>query len=276
VFDKVKNNVALKFLELEKRKEKALITYLVGGFPDIETSKEITQTAINSGADIVEIGIPFSDPMADGPVIQQAFSQSLRRGVRPADCLKLVESIKTRYTSTPIVVMTYSNILYSTGLYRFLRQSKDSKIDGFIIPDLTFEEAEDFLQNSKKLQLATIFLASPNTNIKRLTKICTISTGFVYMVSVYGITGSRNRFEKYTFESIKRAKEVTARRRRPLAVGFGISTPADALKMIRAGADGIIVGSALIKIIQQYENNKDAMLKNLGLFIKQLKKACQP
>lgn len=273
--EKVENNVVSKFLELEKRKEKALIAYLVGGFPDIETSKRIIETAINSGADIVEIGIPFSDPMADGPVIQQAFSEALKHGIRPIDCLKLVESIKPRYPNTPIVIMTYSNILYSVGLNQFLRQSKDSSVDGFIIPDLNFEEAEDFLTHSKKFQLATIFLTSPNTNSKRLRKISAISTGFVYLVSVYGITGSTKRFEKYTFESIKRTKEVTTKYGKPLAVGFGISTPSDVLKMIRAGADGVIVGSSLIKIIQQYKNNKDVMLENLGLYIKQLKKACQ-
>lgn len=266
----------LKFLELKKSKEKALVTYLVGGFPDIETSKQIIETAIDSGADIVEVGIPFSDPMADGPVIQQAFSETLQQGIKPAECLKLVESIKSRYPNIPMVVMTYSNILYSTGLNQFLKQAKDSKVDGFIVPDLNFEEAEDYLRYSKKFQLATIFLTSPNTNIERLKRISTISTGFVYMVSIYGITGSSNRFQKYTFDSIKRTKEITTKYGKPLAVGFGISTTSDVIKMIRAGADGVIVGSSLIKIIQQYKDNKETMLANLGMYIKQLKKACRP
>ncbi len=268
------NKVALKFSNLEKRKEKALITYLVGGFPDLITSRQIIETVIESGADIVEIGIPFSDPMADGPIIQQAFSETLQNGLRPVDCLHLIKSIKTRYDDTPIVVMTYSNILYANGLNKFLKLSKDSYIDGFIVPDLNFQEADDFLRASKNLGLATIFLTSPNTNLKRLAKISTISTGFVYMVSVYGITGSRNRFEKYTFDSIKNTKAITTKHDIPLAVGFGISTPSDGLKMIQAGADGIIVGSSLIKIIQQHKDDKDTMLKNLGLFVKQLKKVC--
>ena len=270
----MKNIVATTFSNLEKRDEKALIAYLVGGFPDLGTSKEIIETVIESGADIVEIGIPFSDPMADGPIIQEAFSESLKNGIRPADCLQLIQSIKTRYFDTPIVVMTYSNILYSNGLNRFLRQSKDSSIDGFIVPDLNFQEAGDYLQASANLGLATIFLTSPNTNLKRLNKISVISTGFVYMVSVYGITGSRNRYEKYTFDSIRRTKTITAKHNVPLAVGFGISTPSDGLKMIKAGADGIIVGSSLIKIIQQYKNDKDSMLKNLGLFVSKLKRVC--
>lgn len=268
------NKVALTFSNLKKRKEKALITYLVGGFPDVVTSRQIIETVIEAGADIIEIGIPFSDPMADGPIIQQAFSETLQNGLRPVDCLKLIKSIKTRYDDTPIVVMTYSNILYSNGLNKFLRQSKDSSIDGFIVPDLNFQEADDFLRASKDLKLATIFLTSPNTNLKRLSKISAISTGFVYMVSVYGITGSRNRFEKYTFDSIKRTKTITTKHNIPLAVGFGISTPSDGLKMIKAGADGIIVGSSLIRIIQQHKDDKDTMLKNLGLFVKQLKKVC--
>lgn len=270
----VNNKVALKFSNLEKRKEKALITYLVGGFPDLITSRQIIETVIESGADIVEIGIPFSDPMADGPIIQQAFSETLQNGIRPVDCLHLINSIKTRYDDTPIVVMTYSNILYANGLNKFLKLSKNSNIDGFIVPDLNFQEADDFLLASKNLDLATIFLTSPNTNLKRLAKISTISTGFVYMVSVYGITGSRNRFEKYTFDSIKKTKAITTKHDIPLAVGFGISTPSDGLKMIQAGADGIIVGSSLIKIIQQHKDDKDTMLKNLGLFVKQLKKVC--
>lgn len=270
----MKNSVTTKFSNLEKRNEKALIAYLVGGFPDLGTSKEIIETVIESGADIIEIGIPFSDPMADGPIIQEAFSESLKNGIRPVDCLQLIQSIKTRHTDTPMVVMTYSNILYSNGLNRFLRQSKDSSIDGFIVPDLNFQEAGDYLHATKKLGLATIFLTSPNTTLKRLTKISTSSTGFVYMVSVYGITGSRNRFEKYTFDSIRRTKAVTARRHIPLAVGFGISTPSDGLNMIKAGADGIIVGSSLLKIIQQHRDDKHSMLKNLSLFVKQLKKVC--
>lgn len=268
------NNVIATFSNPKKSKEKVLILYLVGGYPDIETSKQIIETAIKSGADIIEVGIPFSDPMADGPVIQQAFSDSLRKGIKPLDCFGLVKSVKTNYSDTPIVIMTYSNILYSNGLNRFLRQAKNSKIDGFIIPDLNYEEANDFVESTRDLNLATIFLTSPNTDIKRLEKISSISTGFVYMVSVYGITGSTNRFESYTFESIKRTKSVTTKHRIPLAVGFGISTPADATKMIKAGADGIIVGSALIKLINQYKDNKEAMLLNLEIFIKQLKKAC--
>jgi tryptophan synthase alpha chain len=271
----MKNNIVTRFSSLEKDNEKALIIYLVGGYPDMETSKQIIETAIKAGADIIEIGIPFSDPMADGPVIQQAFSDTLQNGIKPLDCLELVNSIKNSYDKIPIVIMTYSNILYSNGLNKFLRQAKDSKVDGFIIPDLNYEEADDFLEVTRDLDLATIFLTSPNTNVKRLEKISSISTGFVYMVSVYGITGARNRFERYTFDSIKRAKQVTRKHKIPLAVGFGISTPSDGKKMIKAGADGIIVGSSLIKLISLYKDNKDAMLSNLSTFIQQLKNACR-
>lgn len=269
------NSVISKFSELKQIDEKALITYVVAGYPDLDTSKLIIENLIENGADIVEVGIPFSDPMADGPIIQKAFVHALEKNVTPSDCLKMISAIKTKYKKVPILVMTYSNIIFSQNLNKFLKAAANSGVDGFIVPDLTFEEASDYLQTAKELNLATVFLTSPNTNEKRLSKITSVSTGFVYMVSIYGITGSRNKFEKYTFDSIRRTLRTTSKFGKPLAVGFGISSPEDGSKMLEAGAEGIIIGSSLIKIISDYSDDKKQMLQSLGAFTEQMKKVCK-
>ena len=197
------------FNNLIQKNEKALIGYVVGGYPTLELSREIIEQLILSGVDIIEIGVPFSDPMADGPVIQDAFMKTLNSGITPRDCLNLVKSIKKRHKETPLLLMTYSNILYSNGLEKFLIQSKACHIDGFIVPDLNFEEADDYLKDNKQIgalqQFSLLLLIQVS---QRLKKIASVSTGFVYMVSVFGITGSRNKFEKYTFESISRSKTI--------------------------------------------------------------------
>lgn len=258
-----------------QRNEKALIGYVVGGYPTLELSREIIEQLILSGVDIIEIGVPFSDPMADGPIIQEAFMRTLNCGIAPKDCLNLVKSVRERHKETPLLLMTYSNILYSNGLDKFLIRSKNCDIDGFIVPDLNFEEADDYLKETSKLDLATVFLTSPNTSTERLEKIAALSTGFVYMVSVFGITGSRNKFERYTFESISRSKAIVSSYGKHLAVGFGISTAKDGRRMIESGADGIIVGSSLINIITKNERDKSKMMSELDIFVKGLKAVCK-
>jgi tryptophan synthase alpha chain len=270
-----KNKVKSLFESLSKKGEKALICYIVGGYPDLETSKEIIKTLIDSGADIIEIGIPFSDPMADGPVIQSALIKALAKGTTPLVCFNIVKELRKTYNNTPFLFMTYSNIVFSNNLNNFLKAAKKNNIDGFIIPDLNVEDSQDYINITKKLGLATIFLSAPNTSKKRLVEIASASTGFVYMVSVFGTTGSRTKFEKYTFEAISAAREIVNRYKIPLAVGFGISSPADGKKMLKSGADGIIVGSSLMKIIMENEKDKDKMLLLLSNFTKDLKKTCR-
>lgn len=270
-----KNKVQETFNKILEKKEKALICYIVGGYPDLVTCKEIIFNLIDSGADIIELGIPFSDPMADGPVIQNASLKALEMDVTPKKCFTLVKEIKRKYKDTPILVMTYSNIVFSNNLFLFLKTAKEHGVDGFIIPDLNFEEAYDYMTYSKKLGLSTVFLTSPNTMNNRVEKIADISNGFVYMVSVFGITGSKTNFESYTFNSIKRIKKITNKYNIPLAVGFGISNTKDAKKILQAGADGIIIGSSLINRITENMNEKDEMFRNLRTFIKELKNSCR-
>jgi tryptophan synthase alpha chain len=266
------NRVNKRFQELSKRNECGLICYIVGGYPDIPTTEEIAYTLINSGADIIEIGIPYSDPIADGPIIQEASYQSLSKGVTPDLCLRISKNIRKRFPDTPIVAMTYSNIVMRRGLREFMLKSKNAGIDGFILPDMAVEEADYYAKEAENSGLATIFLASPDTTSSRLEYIMSKCSGFIYMVSVYGVTGVRESFEGYTSDAIKNIKRIVGSRL-PVAVGFGISNPSQVKFMIHGGADAVIVGSAIIKKIKDVENKKK-MLQELSSFVRELKKAC--
>jgi tryptophan synthase alpha chain len=268
------NRIESKFNELKNKNQKALICYVVAGYPDIKTSEHIISSLINGGADIIEIGIPFSDPIADGSTIQDAIQNSLIAGTTPDMCLELSSRIRKTFPNIPLVIMTYSNILYRKGYIQFAKKAKESGIDGFIIPDIPIEESKEYLNTMQNIGMSTIFLVSPNTSEKRLKMISRICTGFLYAISVYGTTGERQGFDKYTIESIKRVKKVTAAEDIPLAVGFGISNPQHVKYMIDAGADAVIIGSAIIKKIKELEN-KDTLFTTLQKFIFELKNSCR-
>src|ERR671913_268482 len=270
VSKKKNNRIDNKFNELKSKNEKALICYVVAGYPDITTSEHIITSLINGGADIIEIGIPFSDPIADGSTIQN----SLISGTTPGMCLELASRIRKTFPNTPLIIMTYSNILYRKGYIQFAQKAKESGIDGFIIPDIPIEESKEYLNTMQSIGMSTIFLVSPNTSEKRLKMICRICTGFLYAISVYGTTGERQGFDEYTMESIKRVKNITADKL-PLAVGFGISNPQHVKYMIDAGADAVIIGSAIIKKIIKEIENKERLLNILNRFIYELKNSCR-
>ena len=267
------NRLNTKFQQLSKKNERALICYVLAGYPDLTTTEEIVSSMVSAGADVIEIGIPFSDPIADGSSIQEASYHALQKGITPDKCLKISKNIRKKFPELPILTMTYSNILLRTGFGNFMRKSKESGIDGFILPDMTIEESKYYLQEASKLSLATIFLVSPNTSQCRMQSIVNTSSGFVYMVSVYGITGTRKSFEDYTFNAIKSIKQV-AGTKIPVAVGFGISTPSHIRLMSNAGADAVIVGSAIINKIKSFTNKKK-MLQELQCFVIDMKKACK-
>jgi len=268
------NRIASKFNELKSKNQKALICYVVAGYPDIITSERIITSLINGGADIIEIGIPFSDPIADGSTIQDAIQNSLIAGTTPDMCLELASRIRKTFPNIPLIIMTYSNILYRKGYIQFAKKAKESGIDGFIIPDIPIEESKEYLNTMQNIGMSTIFLVSPNTSEKRLKMISRICTGFLYAISVYGTTGERQSFDEYTIESIKRIKKMTADDELPLAVGFGISNPQHVKDMINAGADAIIIGSAIIKKIKELEN-KESLFTTLNRFISELKNSCR-
>lgn len=267
------NRIDKKFRKLKSMNQKALICYIVAGYPDIKTSEDIITSLINGGADIIEIGIPFSDPIADGSTIQDAIQNSLTSGTTPDMCLELASRIRKTFPDIPLIIMTYSNILFRKGYIQFAQQAKKSGIDGFIIPDIPIEEAKEYLDSVKNIGISTIFLVSPNTSEKRLKIISNICTGFLYVISIYGITGERKGFDEYTIESIKRVKKVIADNL-PLAVGFGISNPQHVRYMIDAGADGAIIGSAIIKKIKEI-GNKELLLNTLNRFAHEMKNSCK-
>lgn len=268
----MRSRITEKFDELAGRDERALVCYVVAGYPDVNTSHKVIDALVRGGADIIEIGIPFSDPIADGPTIQAASHSALERGITPEKALQISREIRKKYPKLPLLVMTYFNILLRPGIEKFMLRAKASGIDGFIVPDVPVEEAEVYLAAASKLALATVFLASPNTSQGRLQKIVDSSSGFLYFVSVYGTTGARKSFEDYTLNAIKNVKQA-ALGKVPVAVGFGISTPSHARFMIGAGADAVIVGSAIIDRIAKSRGRK--MLSELQDFAKAMKKVCK-
>jgi tryptophan synthase alpha chain len=266
------NRISARFASLAESKGRALVCYVVAGYPDAKTTVEIVDALVAGGADIIEIGIPFSDPIADGPTIQRASQAALEGGVTPSKALQLAKQVRKKHPDLPLLVMTYSNLFVKPGWDDFISRCKDVGIDGFILPDMPVEEASEYLPKAAQHGMATVFLASPNTPEERLEKIVQNSSGFMYLVSVYGITGARSAFESYTKEAVQRAKKV-ASGRIPVGVGFGISKPEHARFMVNAGADAIIVGSAIVDRISNAKNKK-AMLKELRAFSASLKKAC--
>ena len=247
------NRIEKKFAELKSSNQKGLICYVLGGYPNTGTSEKIISSIVDGGADIIEIGIPFSDPIADGPTIQEASFRALKKGINPDICLDIVRATRKRYPELPIVIMTYSNILQKKGFRKFMEIAKEAGVDGFILPDMTIEESREYLEYSKNLELASVFLVAPNTSNFRIKRTLDVSTGFVYVVSVYGTTGTRNSFNEYTLTAIRNIKKLSSNKNN-ISVGFGISKPQHIKLMSKYGADAVIVGSAIIKLI---DDNKD-------------------
>jgi len=274
VISRQSNRIEKKFNELKLKKQKGLICYVMGGYPDPISSEKIITSLIEGGADILEIGIPFSDPIADGPIIQEASFRALQNGITPDICLNLIRKIRKTYPLLPILIMTYSNILQKRGFKDFMESAKDAGTDGFIIPDMTIEESTDYLYYSKKLGLASVFLVAPNTSDFRIKKTLEVSTGFVYLVSVFGTTGMRNSFNNYTLTAIKKIKKLSSNNNN-ISVGFGISTPNHVKLMSNIGADAVIVGSAIIQMVNRYkDNNIDNLQNRLKNYVTSLKVAC--
>jgi tryptophan synthase alpha chain len=245
-----------------------LIGYIMAGDPNLGSTLKIADALIKGGVDILELGLPFSDPIADGPTIQEASVRALAAGTTPMKVLKTAQQIKSKH-DVPIVVMTYYNPVFRIGTDKFLNLAKENLVDGIILPDLPVEEADDYRKTAKAHDLDTIFLAAPSTTNQRLTKIVEASSGFLYLVSHYGVTGAKTKVEDSTVQLIKRVQSFTADKI-PLAVGFGISKPEHVQRVIAAGADAAIVGSAFINIIQK---DSSTMLKELQATAQELKAA---
>lgn len=243
---------------------KAFIPFITCGDPDLETTAKIVREAVANGADLIELGIPFSDPTAEGPVIQGANIRALKGGVTTDKVFDLVRELRKDVT-VPMVFMTYSNVVFSYGADKFISTCKEIGINGLILPDLPYEEKEEFLPQCKKYGVDLISLIAP-TSENRIAMIAKEADGFIYLVSNLGVTGTRSEIStdlKSIVDVIRQNTSV------PCAIGFGISTPEQAKKMADI-ADGAIVGSAIIKIIEQY--GKDAP-KYVGEYVKSMKDA---
>lgn len=230
-----------KFSELKKKKEGALIAYICAGDPSPDATKEYVTALVRGGADIIELGLPFSDPTADGPTIQAGIERALNGGMTPDIYFRTVASLKMHI---PLVVMTYYNIIFKRGLEKFVKDCSASGISGIIVPDLPPEESGELAGFCKKNDVDLIFLVAPTTTNERLKRILTEGKGFIYLVARLGVTGARSDVAASTRELIERVITTT-----PKAVGFGISNGKQAAEIIRSGADGVIVGSAFVDII---------------------------
>jgi tryptophan synthase alpha chain len=255
------NTIKQVFQKQKQQGNAALVGYIMAGDPNPEATPEIADALIRGGIDILELGLPFSDPIADGPTIQAASIRALAEKTTPIQVLKIAKQIKRQH-DIPIVIMTYFNPVFKIGIEKFCESAKDCEVEGLIIPDLPVEEAKEYKRIAKNQGLDTIFLAAPSTSNQRLKKIIIASTGFLYLVSHFGVTGTKTNVEDSTVSLIKRVSTFTTGKI-PLAVGFGISESKHIKKIVQAGADGVIVGSAFINIIQKHTKNMTTMLEEL-------------
>ena len=243
---------------------KAFIPFITCGDPDLKTTAAAVRAAVKNGADLIELGIPFSDPTAEGPVIQEANIRALSGGVTTDQIFDLVRDLRTDVT-VPFVFMTYVNVVFSYGAERFLSRCRETGIDGLILPDLPFEEKEEFLSVCQKNDVDLISMIAP-TSERRIAMIAKEATGFLYIVSSLGVTGTRSEITTDLSSIIQVVRENTDT---PCAIGFGISTPEQAKKMA-ALSDGAIVGSAIIKILAEYGTDAPA---HIGEYVRKMKEA---
>lgn len=253
------SRISAKFQELRQIKKTAFMPFFVAGDPDLERNLGIIRCALPF-ADLLELGFPYSDPLADGPTIQNADARALRSGMNPDMVFALVKAVR-RISAMPITALVYANLVYQRGIERFYRDARDAGIDGVLVPDVPVEEVEPFIAAAKKFSISPIFLVAPTTNPERLKKILVHAEGYLYVVSLLGVTGARRSLPKgltYLLKTIKSRTDL------PLAVGFGISKRSHIRALAKAGADGVIVGSALIKVIEENLDDKKKMSRMLS------------
>lgn len=243
---------------------KAFIAFVTCGDPDLETTAKVVRAAVENGADLIELGIPFSDPTAEGPVIQGANLRALRGGITTDKIFAFVKELR-HDVKVPMVFMTYANVVFSYGAEKFISTCRDIGIDGLILPDLPFEEKEEFLPACRQYDVDLISLIAP-TSENRISMIAREAEGFIYIVSSLGVTGTRNEIRTDLSSIVKVVRENT---KVPCAIGFGISTPEQAKKMADI-SDGAIVGSAIVKLIEKYGTDAP---KYVAEYVKSMKDA---
>ena len=264
------NRYKKTFSLLKNNKERALMPFVVAGDPNYKISLEIVKTVINAGADILELGFVFSEPIADGPTIQAAGVRALKSGVNTDKNFNFIKQIRKFNNEIPIGLLIYANLIYQRGIEKFYRDAHDAGVDSVLVADLPIEEAGEYVKAAKRNNVNTVFIVSPLTSNERLKKITKKVRGFVYVVSRLGVTGARADMQEDTLKLLRRIRPQT---KLPLCVGFGVSKPEHVKAVCKAGADGAIVGSAIVKIIEKNLRNKKIMLKKIGNYVKSMKEA---
>ena len=261
------SKVDYKFNELKNNKRLALMPFIMAGDPNIEITSEILLKLQENGADLIELGIPYSDPLADGPIIQLSASRALKSGTTPRKVITLLESLKGKL-NIPIILFTYLNPLLCFGFEQFCKMASNAGVSGLIIPDLPLEEAYEFSKIVSTYSMDLILLVAPTTPFERMKKISKHTKGFTYLVSVTGVTGERNEMGNRVENLIAKLKQINSN---PIAVGFGISTPEHVNKVREWGADGVIIGSAFVKRISS--SSKKDLVDHVGNFCKDMRLA---
>lgn len=254
------------FRKLKKKGEKALIPYIMAGDPDLATTKALILEMEKAGCDIMELGAPFSDPLADGPTIQKADLRALENGTSLSKVLSLVADVR-KESAMPLILMTYYNLIFNYGEERFVNDAHAAGLDGLILPDLPPEEAGVLIPVAKEAGLDTIFLVAPTSTDERIRLVSRLSQGFIYYVSLTGVTGSAFGSQSSVEDAVRKIRAVSDK---PVSVGFGISTPEQAAQVARMGADGVIVGSALVKVMEEHLGSPE-LIPQAAAFVKALK-----
>lgn len=263
------SRLALQFQRLRERGEGALVVFVTAGDPSIEATEQLVLTIAEAGADVVEVGIPFSDPLADGPTIQASTFRALQQGVTPVQVLEMMARLREQ-VEIPLVAMTYTNPVWQLGMERFAHLAKEAGVDGVIMTDMPPDEAEQWHAIAHQHGLDTIFLVAPTSTPERMRLVAQRSSGFVYCVSRTGVTGERERMP----EEVPRMTEAMRRfTHLPLCVGFGISRP-DHVRAVCQVADGAVVGSAVVSLVARGAGgNWEDTLRSVGEFVHSLKEA---
>ena len=260
----------LSYSELfSKLNRAALIPFFVIGDPDSQTSLELVKAAIDAGADVLELGIPFSDPIADGPTIQKADIRSINSGMNVHKALEFIRQVKA-HKDIPIGLLMYYNLIFQYGTVKFFTDFHNAGVNSILIADLSIDDADEVLAPAKAAGLDTVFMVTPNTDTERIKLIASKTTGFIYTVSLLGVTGSRDSLSDSVQGLVDKLKKLTDV---PVCVGFGISKPEHAATVAAAGADGVIIGSRIVRIIEENLDNKENMISQVADFINQVKSA---
>lgn len=252
------------FSELKRQGRKGLIPFITAGDPDLETTREILIELANAGASVIELGVPFSDPMADGPVIQRSSERALKHGIGVGDILGVVANVR-RTIETPIILFSYYNPLLQFGLKRLAQEAKAAGVDGVLVTDLSPEEAGEFESELRANDLDMIFLVAPTSTDERLKLVAQHARGFIYAVSRAGVTGVRTNVSVEAEKLVHRMRQFSSL---PIAVGFGISN-AEQVKDVHRYADAVVIGSAIVSEIERLQGATAATAKHIGAFVKQ-------